>query len=55
MNISDGNRFIAKGGCYGSGSELGLYRLMRNDLMGVDCIIVDGKSGVSGGGKKLNE
>jgi N-acetyl-gamma-glutamyl-phosphate reductase len=45
---------IANPGCYPTGALLGLYPLIRSDLIKRDSIVVDSKSGVSGAGKKLS-
>ena len=45
---------IANPGCYPTGALLGLYPLIKNDLIKQDSIIIDAKSGVSGAGKKLS-
>ena len=45
---------IANPGCYPTGATLGLYPLLKNDLIQRNSIIIDSKSGVSGAGKKLS-
>ena len=45
---------IANPGCYPTGALLGLYPLIKNDLIKRDSIVIDSKSGVSGAGKKLS-
>ncbi|MBI4372406.1 MAG: N-acetyl-gamma-glutamyl-phosphate reductase [Candidatus Omnitrophica bacterium] len=46
---------IANPGCYPTGAILGLYPLIKGDLVKRDSIIIDSKSGVSGAGKKLSQ
>ncbi|OGW87574.1 MAG: N-acetyl-gamma-glutamyl-phosphate reductase [Omnitrophica bacterium RIFCSPLOWO2_01_FULL_45_10b] len=45
---------IANPGCYPTGAVLGLYPLLKNDLIQRDSIIIDSKSGASGAGRKLS-
>ena len=45
---------IANPGCYPTGAILGLYPLLKSDLIRRDSIVIDAKSGVSGAGKKLS-
>jgi N-acetyl-gamma-glutamyl-phosphate reductase len=45
---------IANPGCYPTGTTLGIYPLLKNDLVDTTDIVVDAKSGVSGAGKKLS-
>lgn len=49
----DKTKIIANPGCYATATQLGLYPLIKNDLIETNNIIVDGKSGTSGAGKKL--
>lgn len=44
---------IANPGCYPTGSALGIAPLLKCGVVEKDSIIIDAKSGVSGGGKKL--
>lgn len=44
---------ISNPGCYPTATLLGLLPLVKNRLIELDSIIVDGKSGVSGAGKSL--
>ena len=46
---------IANPGCYPTGILLGLYPLVQEDLIRLDSIVIDAKSGVSGAGKKLSQ
>ena len=46
---------IANPGCYPTGAILGLYPLLKNDLIKRDSIVIDAKSGVSGAGKKISQ
>ena len=45
---------IANPGCYPTGAILGLWPLLKNNLVDPHSIVIDAKSGVSGAGKKLN-
>ena len=45
---------IANPGCYPTGSLLALFPLIKADLIKLDSIVIDAKSGVSGAGKKLS-
>lgn len=45
---------IANPGCYATTTMLGLAPLVQKDLIEMDSIIVDAKSGLSGAGKKLS-
>ena len=45
-------RLVANPGCYPTSVILGLYPLVKADLLEDDLIIVDAKSGVSGAGRK---
>ncbi len=47
------SRYIANPGCYATATLLGLAPVVLNNLIDLDSIIVDAKSGVSGAGKKL--
>lgn len=46
---------IGNPGCYPTASALGLYPLIKEQLVDVKHIIIDAKSGVTGAGKGLNE
>lgn len=46
---------VANPGCYPTGTILGLAPLLRNDLIFLDDIIVDSKSGISGAGREPTE
>ncbi|RME69737.1 MAG: N-acetyl-gamma-glutamyl-phosphate reductase, partial [Nitrospirae bacterium] len=48
------SRLVANPGCYPTGALLGLYPLVREDLIETDRIIIDSKSGVSGAGRKAD-
>ena len=45
---------IANAGCYTTCSILTLYPLVKNDLIDVNTIIIDAKSGVSGAGRSVS-
>ncbi len=49
-----GARLVANPGCYPTSVNLGLYPLVRHNLLASDRIIVDSKSGVSGAGRGLS-
>lgn len=46
---------IANPGCYPTSSLLGIIPLVKNQLIKLDKIIIDAKSGVSGAGKSVKE
>ncbi|RME67702.1 MAG: N-acetyl-gamma-glutamyl-phosphate reductase, partial [Nitrospirae bacterium] len=48
------SRLVANPGCYPTGALLGLYPLVREELIETDRIIIDSKSGVSGAGRKAD-
>jgi N-acetyl-gamma-glutamyl-phosphate reductase len=52
MNELRGARLIAAPGCYPTSAILPLAPLLQNKLVELAPLIVDGKSGVSGGGRK---
>lgn len=45
-------RLVANPGCYPTAVQLGFLPLLENDLVHVDSLIADSKSGVSGAGRK---
>jgi N-acetyl-gamma-glutamyl-phosphate reductase len=45
---------IANPGCYATSIILALYPLIKENLININSIVVDSKSGVSGAGKKLD-
>ena len=47
--------YIANPGCYATATILGIAPLLLKQLIKLDSLIVDAKSGVSGSGKKLTE
>ena len=47
-------KLVANPGCYPTTVILGLAPLLKNNLIDIDTIIADSKSGVSGAGKKCN-
>lgn len=47
--------FIANPGCYATATELALIPLLKKDLIQLDSIIIDAKSGLSGAGKALSD
>jgi len=46
-------RLVANPGCYPTAIQLGLLPLVKNNLINLNNIIADAKSGISGAGKKL--
>lgn len=52
-NIKD-TRLLANPGCYTTCSILSLYPLVKENIIDVNSIIIDAKSGVSGSGRKAN-
>ena len=48
-------RLVANPGCYTTTSELPLIPLLAEDLIEVDPIVIDAKSGVSGAGRSVRE
>lgn len=46
--------YIVNPGCYATATLLALYPLVKNQLIELDSIIVDAKSGLSGAGKSLS-
>lgn len=52
--IKDAN-IIGNPGCYPTSIALGLYPLLKENLADVSHIIIDAKSGTTGGGKEANE
>lgn len=49
------SNLISNPGCYATASELTFTPLIQNKLIDLDSIVIDGKSGLSGAGKKLAE
>lgn len=49
-NVKD-KIFISNPGCYATATELGLIPLLKSQLIELDSIIIDAKSGLSGAGK----
>lgn len=49
-----GHTYIANPGCYATSVLLGLAPLVQKDLIDLDSIIIDAKSGLSGAGKQLS-
>ena len=47
-------RLIANPGCYPTGAILGLLPALKNKLIDISSIIIDSKSGTSGGGRKAD-
>lgn len=45
-------RLVANPGCYPTASILGAYAALKNDLIRIDDIVIDAKSGASGAGRK---
>ncbi|WP_395320280.1 N-acetyl-gamma-glutamyl-phosphate reductase [Fructilactobacillus frigidiflavus] len=54
LDENPGKNYVANPGCYATATLLGLAPLVANDLIDLDSIIVDAKSGFSGAGKKLS-
>jgi len=50
-----GSNLVANPGCYPTSILLGLAPLLKNNLVKLDTIVVDSKSGVSGSGKTLTQ
>lgn len=50
-----GKKFIANPGCYATATELALIPLIQANVIDLDSIIVDAKSGLTGAGKALSE
>jgi N-acetyl-gamma-glutamyl-phosphate reductase len=49
------NKLIANPGCYATSIMMGLLPLLKSDAIETDSIVVDAKSGTTGGGKKPTE
>lgn len=49
------SKYIANPGCYATATLLALQPLVKENLIDLDSIIVDAKSGLSGAGKKLTD
>lgn len=47
-------QLIANPGCYPTATLLGLAPLVKNEIIGLDSIIIDAKSGVSGAGRSAS-
>lgn len=47
-------RLIANPGCYPTSSILSLYPLVKENIIDIETIIIDAKSGVTGAGRSLN-
>jgi N-acetyl-gamma-glutamyl-phosphate reductase len=54
VNVKNAN-LVANPGCYATASILGLYPLVKENLIDTNTIIVDAKSGMSGAGKTLTD
>ena len=52
---SAGTTLVANPGCYATAITMALIPLLKNDLILEDSIVIDAKSGTSGGGKKAAE
>ncbi|MNK90149.1 N-acetyl-gamma-glutamyl-phosphate reductase [compost metagenome] len=52
---SSGTQLVANPGCYATAITMALIPLLKNDLILEDSIVIDAKSGTSGGGKKAAE
>lgn len=50
-----GAKIISNPGCYPTATLLGLTPLVKHNLINLDSIIIDAKSGVSGAGRGLNQ
>lgn len=55
INSIKGASIVANPGCYATASILGLYPLIKEDLIDTGTIVIDAKSGVSGAGKSLTD
>lgn len=49
------SRLVANPGCYATAALMALVPLLKNDLIETNTLILDGKSGASGAGKKAAE
>lgn len=49
------SKHVANPGCYATVAELAFAPLLKNDLIHLNSIIIDGKSGLSGAGKRLTQ
>jgi N-acetyl-gamma-glutamyl-phosphate reductase len=49
------NKLISNPGCYATSIMMGLLPLLKADLIQTDSVVVDAKSGTTGGGKKPTE
>lgn len=47
--------FIANPGCYSSATLMALLPLLKQDLINIDTLVIDAKSGTTGAGKKVSE
>ncbi len=52
---SSDHKLIANPGCYATSIMMGLIPLLKSDVIETDSIVVDAKSGTTGGGKKPTE
>ncbi len=50
-----GKKFISNPGCYATATELALIPLLKAQVIDLDSIIVDAKSGLTGAGKGLSD
>ena len=48
-------RLIANPGCYASAILMGILPLLKNDLIQIETLVIDAKSGTTGAGKKAEE
>lgn len=53
--MTNGSRLIANPGCYATAILMGLLPLLKNNIIEVDNIVIDAKSGTTGAGKKADE
>ena len=51
----DGTRVVSNPGCYATAALLAIAPLLRDGLASSDRVIVDGKSGISGAGRRADE
>ena len=49
------NSLIANPGCFATAVTMALLPLLKNNLIALDSIVIDAKSGTTGGGKKASE
>jgi N-acetyl-gamma-glutamyl-phosphate reductase len=53
--LSDAVKLIANPGCYATAVSMALIPLLKHDLVEVDSLVIDAKSGTTGAGRKAGE